>query len=60
MRLRRFEIATRLNVHPERSAGLEEFAEPQRSVGGDRLVFARDDRNDDVAGIGVTKEPPGR
>ena len=26
----RFEIKTRLNVHPERSAGLEELSEPQR------------------------------
>jgi hypothetical protein len=29
----RFEIEARLNVHPERSAGLEEFAEPQGGVG---------------------------
>jgi hypothetical protein len=29
----RFEIEARLNVHPERSAGLEELAEPQRGVG---------------------------
>jgi hypothetical protein len=33
----RFEIEARLNVHPERSAGLEEFAEPQRGVGRDGL-----------------------
>src|SRR3954465_3643466 len=38
----RFEIEARLNVHPERSASLEEFAEPQRSVGGHGLFFARD------------------
>jgi hypothetical protein len=31
----RFEIKTRLNVHPERSAGLEELSEPQR---GSHLV----------------------
>jgi hypothetical protein len=36
------EIEARLNVHPERSAGLEEFAEPQRSVGRNELFFARD------------------
>jgi hypothetical protein len=29
----RFEIETRLNVHPERSAGVEELAESQRGIG---------------------------
>jgi hypothetical protein len=29
-----FEIEARLHVHPERAAGLEELAEPQRGVGG--------------------------
>ena len=38
----RFEIVARLNVHPERGASLEEFAEPQRGVGRHRLFFARD------------------
>ena len=38
----RFEIEACLNVHPERSAGLEEFAEPQRGVGRNGLFFARD------------------
>src|SRR6202167_6086954 len=38
----RFEIKARLNVHPERSAGLEELAEPQRGVGCHGLFFARD------------------
>ena len=37
-----FEIEARLNVHPERSAGLEEFAEPERGVGRNGLFFARD------------------
>src|SRR6266568_6461839 len=37
----RFEIEARLHVHPERSASLEEFAEPQRGVRRDWLFFAR-------------------
>jgi hypothetical protein len=37
-----FEIEARLNVHPERGAGFEELAEPQRGVGGHGLLFARD------------------
>ena len=37
-----FEIEARLNVHPERSAGLEEFAEPQRGVRRNGFFFARD------------------
>jgi hypothetical protein len=36
----RFEIEARLNVDPERSAGLEELAEPQRGIGRNRLFFA--------------------
>jgi hypothetical protein len=36
-----FEIEARLHVDPERSAGLEELAEPQRGVGGDGFFFAR-------------------
>ena len=36
----RFEIEACLNVHPERSAGLEELAEPQRGVGRNGLFFA--------------------
>jgi hypothetical protein len=38
----RFEIEARLNVHPERSARVEEFAEPRRGVGRNGLLFARD------------------
>jgi hypothetical protein len=38
----RFKIEARLNVHPERTAGLEELAEPQRGVGRDGLFFACD------------------
>ena len=38
----RLEIEARLNVHPERSAGLEELAEPQRGIGRDGLFFVRD------------------
>jgi hypothetical protein len=39
---RGFKIETRLTIHPERSAGLEELAKPQCRVGRHRLFFARD------------------
>jgi hypothetical protein len=38
----RLEIEAGLNVHPERGAGFEEFAEPERGVGRNGLFFARD------------------
>ena len=36
-----FQIVARLDVHPERRRGAEEFAQPERGVGGDRRLLAR-------------------